>query len=976
MDPTLCKFISDHREKGEGFYTHVSLIQPLGRINIERKDEEKFWEIYQKLVYSSDTIVGLGERPGDYMPVLNDTDLKLEYNHNIHKLDRKMYNDTHIRQTVLIYQKYLKQIIKNYQPKHGVCFVLEKELPTLDEEKNTISHGFHLHFINTFVHKIDLDIHLIPRIRKEIGDKNLFNDIGILNSEDTIDKSCTRQNWLIYGSKKGANLNSYKLTKIYDDTCDEITLDDALEDFKLFDSFDDDIKLDKLKLPFYLPRILSTNSRNKEIVSVKSDLNIISKKTMKKANESKKVHEDLPVPDALKKAREYMKLVSPERADNYDDWLRIGCLLYTIGDATEEAFDLWCDFSKQTKRSNYFSETTCLYYWEKMEKRNMTFGSLHHYAKTDSPDAYRILQRKENERLFNESLNGGHYDMAKLLYNKYRDEFVCGCNEKNVWFRYDKHRWHISKQGIDLRKKISIELVKAYKEQKKKICEEMGDEEEDGDMQKKLKVVNKILANLKTTQFKNNVLKECVELFYDSSFSSKLDNDPYLMGFNNGVLDLRVQKFRSGLPTDYISKTTGYDFDDSYTRDHVDVIEVMDHLSKVFPDPELKQYFIEYCGSLLKGGNSSKTFLNMNGVGDNGKSINMDLLKLVLGEYMKILPTALIVGKRTQSSQATPELSNIQGVRFAIFQEPDAKDTYNIGVLKELSGNDMMYIRGLFKDGQEVRPLFKICLICNTLPNIPSDDPATWARILVLPHEASFPKNSSTVPDTIEEQIKMKRFPRDPFFSEKLPRMKTAFMWIMLESYKRVLKEGRMPIPEKVSEATNIYRRNNDVFLQFIEERIVEEADNEKCCMSIVEVYTAFKTWFNDSYPNLHGRIPSKEDMKNELIKKWGDLTKSHKWRGYRLRTLEDDEKDGRAIVIRDEDLAPNDEEEKVERLMNHKKKEEPKKEENKKEESKKEEDVYDDECDEEIIIVCKKKDESDTEDDEDIEDESDEDDE
>ena len=923
----LCKFIHDHREKGENFYTHVSLIQPLGRIDIPRKDEENFWEVYMNAINNEEKddekeereekeeikprkecIVGLGERPNDYMPVLNDTDIKVYYDPSIHDKNKKLYSNTHIRQTVMIYQKYLKQSITNYKPNHGICFVLEKKTPTIDTEKNIISHGFHLHFPFTFMHKVNQDIHLIPRIRKEIGDKALFKDLGIVDSEATIDKSCTRQNWLLYGSRKDPSKQAYELTKIYNDQCEEISIENALEDFTLYNAFEDKIEMKPDQYRYYLPRILSTNSRRKEFVDVKSDLNIVTKKMMKKATESKKVYEDLPVPDALKKARELMKLISPDRADSYEDWMNIGWLLYNIGDGTEEAFDLWCDFSKNTKKTNYFSETTCLYHWERMEKRNITIGSLHFYAKSDSPDGYRALQKKDNERLFNDSLNGGHYDMAKLLHNTYRDNFVCGCNEKNVWFKFDNHRWHVSKQGIDLRKKISMDLVAHYKEKRKKICNEMGDEDDDADSQKKLKVINKIIANLKSTTFKNNVLKECVELFYDSGFSSKLDNDPYLLGFNNGVLDLhsingKIIGFRPGRPTDFISKSVGYDFDESYTWDHVDVIETMDHMSKIFPDPELKQYYMEYCGSLLKGGNSSKTFLNMNGAGDNGKSINMDLLKLVLGDYMKILPTSLIVGKRTQSSQATPELSNIPGVRLAIFQEPDVKDMYNIGVLKELSGNDLMYIRGLFKDGQEVRPLFKICLICNTLPNLPSDDPATWNRIRVLPHEASFPKDPSTVPDSIDEQFRVKRFPRDPFFSEKLPRMKTAFMWIMLESYKRVLREGRMLEPEKVRSATATYRRNNDVFLQFIDERIIEDFENEKALISVTELYTAFKTWFGDSYPNMHGRIPSKEDLKNEMIKKWGSMTPAHKFKGFRLRTPEDDEKEGLALIIRESDL-------------------------------------------------------------------------
>ena len=41
-----------------------------------------------------------------------------------------------------------------------------------------------------------------------------------------------------------------------------------------------------------------------------------------------------------------------------------------------------------------------------------------------------------------------------------------------------------------------------------------------------------ITKKLKTTNFKNNVMSECMELFYDPEFSNKLDTKINLIGFN------------------------------------------------------------------------------------------------------------------------------------------------------------------------------------------------------------------------------------------------------------------------------------------------------------------------------------------------------------------------------------------------------------------------------------------------------------
>jgi P4 family phage/plasmid primase-like protien len=907
MDSKLREFIFSRQERGELFYTHVSQVQPVGRYNITREDTEEFWRIYCDSVYqNTNSISGLAERQSDYSPVLNDTDIKIRYNPQKHKtvIDNRgrLYRDTHVRKVVSIYQKHLKQIIVDYKPHHGVCFVLEKQHATLDD-KGRICNGFHLHFINAFMHKVDQDVHLYPRVKEDINSTNVFLDCDVTASGETIDK-VTGKPWLMYGARKQAGGQAYRLSKILDDNCNEITLSQALSDFRLLDV--NGVEIDTADREEYLlPRILSVHPENRTPVTLRSDLALITRSRLKRVEQvSVKERDPTKLTEELKTASDLVKLLSSERADNYEDWMDVGWTLYNVGYGTTDALDIWIEFSRRATRDGVFSEKNCVYQWENMRLTNKGIGSLKRLARIDSPEGYKKIQDRQVNKLANDSLNGGHADMARLLHVKFGDEFVCADIEKDIWYAYENHRWVQNTRAVKLRQKISTDLVEYYKRIKKDICNKMGDEDDDGELRKKLNVVNKIIANLKSYPFKSNIMKECAELFYDADFYSQLNANVNLLHFKNGILDLEKMCFRPGTQKDYVSMTTGYEFRE-HKWDDIEVIECIDHFTKVFPDPELYEYFMEYCASLLKGGNSAKTFLIKTGVGDNGKSINIDFLKLVFGKYMRILPTSLITGQRTQSSQATPELSGIRGVRFCVLQEPNKGDKMNIGIVKELSGNDEIYTRGLFKEGEEVRPMFKLCLICNTLPVLPSDDQATWNRIRVLPYESCFPKDLDRfpVPDSVEEQFRLKRFPRDPFFSEKLPNMKTAFAWMIFEKFKQMKLKGRMPEPEKVRNATAIYRRNNDVFLQFITERIMAEPSNKEATMTVAEAYNAFKTWFEDSYPNLRSKVPNKSELKEDLINKWGELVKG-KWIGYRIRTLEDDEREGNILVLREEDLA------------------------------------------------------------------------
>ena len=52
----------------------------------------------------------------------------------------------------------------------------------------------------------------------------------------------------------------------------------------------------------------------------------------------------------------------------------------------------------------------------------------------------------------------------------------------------------------------------------------------------------------------------------DISFIEKLDSNNNLMGFNNGIYDLRTLKFRDGTPEDMITISVGYDYNP--TKNH------------------------------------------------------------------------------------------------------------------------------------------------------------------------------------------------------------------------------------------------------------------------------------------------------------------------------------------------------------------------------------------------------------------------
>jgi P4 family phage/plasmid primase-like protien len=384
------------------------------------------------------------------------------------------------------------------------------------------------------------------------------------------------------------------------------------------------------------------------------------------------------------------------------------------------------------------------------------------------------------------------------------------------------------------------------------------------------------------------IVHNCTEVFLNREFKHKLDANPHLICFKNGVYDLDKGIFRAGIPEDYISKSMPIDYIE-YNEYDDEVIEVHTYLEKVFPDPNVRQYFIDNASDVFLGGNSQKLVLFWTGEGDNGKSVTQSIFEKMLGELAIKFSTTLITGKKTQIGSANPELARAGcGVRWAVLEEPDNDEQINVGTLKSLSGNDSYWARDLFekgKDTREITPMFKLIFICNKLPEIKHSDKATWNRIRVIPFESTFVRPGEPCPDTYEEQMKQKRFPMDKFFSDKIPKIVNAFAWLLLKHHFD-LKSGkavRIEDPVKVRVATESYKKRNDIMGQFIEDIFVNDADGS---VSLTEFYVSFKDWIRDSNPG--AQLPTKNEVREGCIRKWGKPEPGNIWNGIKFATTEE----------------------------------------------------------------------------------------
>lgn len=258
----------------------------------------------------------------------------------------------------------------------------------------------------------------------------------------------------------------------------------------------------------------------------------------------------------------------------------------------------------------------------------------------------------------------------------------------------------------------------------------------------------------------------------------------------------------------------------------------------------------------------------------NGKSRLIELYQKAYGDYCCTLPIALLTQKRGSSSSASPELARARSKRFACLQEPGENERLNIGLMKEMTGGDKLYARGLYREGMEFKPQFKMILTCNHLPLVPSDDGGTWRRIRVVRFESKFCEG----PDP----KKPNEFPIDTTLSQKFNDWSEGFMSLLIEYYKMNITE-KIKEPDEVLECTREYQRRNDIIADFLDSAVVQE---DSGFLQLGEAFNDFKSWLKDE--GCTDRSMRKSDFQSYIEKSYGKATMASKlkgWKGYKLKS-------------------------------------------------------------------------------------------
>jgi P4 family phage/plasmid primase-like protien len=393
----------------------------------------------------------------------------------------------------------------------------------------------------------------------------------------------------------------------------------------------------------------------------------------------------------------------------------------------------------------------------------------------------------------------------------------------NKLYCYDQHLWKhddtllskfLSFELYDLLKKL---LVGFYFENK------MFDH-----MKKQIKKLN----NFKFT-------KEVIDTYKNIYTNKKIkfDSNKYLIGFNNGVYDLKSFVFRNGKFDDYISMTVGYNYCDKHTNKFNDLLTFFEDIQ---PNKEERDYLLTYLSIGLVG-NLLELFTVLSGIGRNGKSKLIELLEKTFGDYFISIQSKILTKQYTNKS-----LGNLNNKKIVVASEPEKNIKLNSGFIKFITGRDSITINDFV-----FTPNFLTLFVCNDIPECDDVDVALSKRLRCV----NFPTEFVDEPKH-KHQKKINVAIRDNFDS-----WKSDFMLLLIDCYKKYTMTKILTPTKNILKWTMQYKEDTDVYLQFLNE-CTEES---KMHIKTTTLYERFKNWYVTNNPKT--KIPSNREFASNLKK-------------------------------------------------------------------------------------------------------------
>ncbi len=382
------------------------------------------------------------------------------------------------------------------------------------------------------------------------------------------------------------------------------------------------------------------------------------------------------------------------------------------------------------------------------------------------------------------------------------------CYGPEQWLVWDGRRWKIDERGMIVRlcKKTALAIL----DEAKKV---------EGDAQ------DELIRWAMSSQKRDRLTAMAALAQPDVAVGpDDLDADPWAFNVLNGTIDLRTGEIEPHNQTDLITKLAPVEFDPDATCPRFDAF-----LERTFAgDVDLIRFVQRWHGHCLSADIREQYLPIYHGEGNNGKSVLLDTLSAVMGDYAGEAPPDLVTVRK--HPEHPTEIADLLGKRLVIASETERDAELRLQLIKRLTGNARLKARRMRQDYFEFGRTHKMILVTNNRPTIKEDTEAAWRRLRLVPFDVIIPKDE-----------------RDPDLIRKLSHEYSGILSWMVCGCVDWLREG-LTEPDAVTIATEAYRGAANSLDAFLIERC-SMADGLMCATS--DLLAAYGEWCAQ-----HRRVP------------------------------------------------------------------------------------------------------------------------
>jgi putative DNA primase/helicase len=167
-------------------------------------------------------------------------------------------------------------------------------------------------------------------------------------------------------------------------------------------------------------------------------------------------------------------------------------------------------------------------------------------------------------------------------------------------------------------------------------------------------------------------------------------------------------------------------------------------------DLELQAFLQRICGYSLTGITREHALLFLHGTGSNGKSVFVNTITGILGDYAATAPVEAFLASSLERHPT--DLAGLQGARLVTATETEEGRRWAEAKIKALTGGDTISARFMRQDFFQYTPQFKLMIAGNHKPGLRSVDEAMRRRLHLIPFTVTIPPDERD--KNLEEKLR------------------------------------------------------------------------------------------------------------------------------------------------------------------------------------------------------------------------------